>query len=370
MKERINEAMAYRTTAYYILALALILTVPFACGSKKSEKQDQGKSKALSTANPEKATLAGGCFWCVEAAYEDIHGVIDVVSGYSGGTVDNPTYEQVSAGGTGHAESVQITFDPQSISYWQILDVLWKSIDPTDPDGSFHDRGKQYRPAIFYHNDQQKKIAELSRKHIEELGIFDKPTATEIVKFKKFFPAEEYHQDYYRKNPVRYYAYRRSSGRDQFIKEHWDNLDERLTRFKKPSDEMLRLMLTPIQYRVTQKDGTEPAFENLYWDNKEEGIYVDIVSREPLFSSRDKFVSGTGWPSFTKPVKEKNILEKEDNSLFMKRTEVRSRIGDSHLGHVFNDGPKPTGLRYCMNSASLWFIPADKMERLGYGKYK
>jgi peptide methionine sulfoxide reductase msrA/msrB len=197
---------------------------------------------------------------------------------------------------------------------------------------------------------------------------------TEIVKFKKFYEAEDYHQDYYKKSGLKYQFYRFNSGRDQYLTGVWGKEKETIKgkgkkTYQKPDDATLKKRLTPLQYEVTQKDGTEPAFQNEYWDNKREGIYVDIVSGEPLFSSLDKYDSGTGWPSFTRPLEPSNIVEREDRSLFMKRIEVRSRYGNSHLGHVFQDGPPPTGLRYCMNSAALRFIPGEDLQKEGYGEY-
>jgi peptide methionine sulfoxide reductase msrA/msrB len=308
----------------------------------------------------ELATFAGGCFWCMVEPFDEQPGIMKVVSGYTGGHTENPTYEEVCSDTTGHYEAVQITFDPAIFPYEKLLGLFWQQIDPTDAGGQFHDRGTSYKPAIFYHSDQQKEAAEKSKAELARSGIFNKPIVTEILPATTFYEAEEKHQDYYKKMSFHYNMYKEGSGRAKFIREHWKT---------KKSDEELRQELTPIQYQVTKHNATEPPFQNEYWNHEEEGIYVDIISGEPLFSSKDKYDAGCGWPSFTKPLRQSEIEEKLDTTHGMRRIEVRSKTADSHLGHVFDDGPAPTGARYCINSASIRFVPKEKLKEEGFEQY-
>ena len=358
-------------------------TIPAENQSKTYSVSEQNMKKDVLPKNTKYAYLAGGCFWCVEKDLEKLAGVAEVVSGYSGGQSPNPTYQNHAD----HRETVQVHYDPEKISYSQILHHFFRHHDPTDAGGSFYDRGHSYTSAIYFQTAAEEKIAREIKTELDASGIFAAPIVTAIEPLGTFTIAEEYHQNYYKKNPVsaaKYRTYRKASGRDKFIdsvaaresaagkkseNNHWEN-------YQKPADEVLKKSLTPLQYRVTQQDGTEKPFsEGNLNDEKRAGIFVDILSGEPLFSSRDKFESGTGWPSFTRPIDAKFITTKTDYWLIYPRTEVRSKFGKNHLGHVFNDGPqmqngqKSTGQRWCINGAALRFIPLEQMEETGYGAY-
>jgi peptide methionine sulfoxide reductase msrA/msrB len=365
--------------------LVIIAIISWEVFSFRNQSPNTTPMSSTTTGETRTALFAGGCFWCVEADFEKLSGIVGVVSGYAGGTTENPTYENYAEGG--HREVVEVTYDPSKTTYESLVEHIIRYSDPTDATGSFNDRGVQYAPAIYYDIDEEKEIAQKIIAKIDAEGVYEKPITIVVIPRVKFWPAEEYHQDYSKKNPIRYNFYRNNSGRSDFIEQHKDKginkksstpttppIDTagsmNFENYQKPSEENLKQKLTPLQFKVTQEEGTEPPFDNEYNANKADGIYIDRISGEPLFSSKDKYDSGTGWPSFVKPIDPIDVTLHEDKGLFTTRVEVRSHYADSHLGHVFDDGPQDRGgKRYCMNSAALLFISKEEMEAKGYGRY-
>lgn len=326
--------------------VVIMIAISAHCESKMTDRKNE-------------IVLAGGCFWGVEEYFSRMPGVLETQCGYANGETANPSYREVCSGSTGHAEAVRVVYDPGKLSLDTIIGHFFKIIDPLSLNRQGNDVGRQYRTGIYYSDNSSR--AYLQTLMAQEQAMHGQPLAVELLPLENFYPAEEYHQRYLKKNP---------GGYCHITFESLSDLASRSgsKKYSKPAEDELRRTLDPLAFEVTQHAATERAFSGSLWDNHKPGIYVDVVTGEPLFVSSDKFDSGTGWPSFTRPINPDAVSQNEDTSHGMSRTEVRSSIGDSHLGHVFDDGPAERGgLRYCINSAALRFIPLDEMEREGYG---
>ncbi|HHF5434722.1 TPA: bifunctional peptide-methionine (S)-S-oxide reductase MsrA/peptide-methionine (R)-S-oxide reductase MsrB [Haemophilus influenzae] len=339
----------------FLFITALCCAAPTLAIQNSTSSSGEQKMAMENTQNIREIYLAGGCFWGMEAYMERIHGVKDAISGYANGNTEKTSYHMI--GLTDHAETVKVTYDANQISLDKLLKYYFKVIDPTSVNKQGNDRGRQYRTGIYYQDGADKAVIEQALAQLQTK--YKKPVQIEVQPIKNYIVAEEYHQDYLKKNPNGYCHIDITKADEPVI----DEKD-----YPKPSDAELKAKLTPLQYSVTQNKHTERSFSNEYWDNFQPGIYVDVTTGEPVFSSNDKFESGCGWPSFTKPIIKDVVHYETDNSFNMQRIEVLSRAGNAHLGHVFDDGPKDKGgLRYCINSASIKFIPLAEMEKAGYG---
>ncbi len=348
------------TISIFIIAAAMI----FGTSANKSDRDISGDNISYAS-----AYFAGWCFWCMEGIFESQDWVKESRVGYIGGSSWDANYKSVSSWNTKHREAVKVVYDPSKITYDRLVELFWTQIDPTDPNGQFADKWFHYTTAIYHSDIDEKQIALASKKALQNSGKFEKDIVTKVLPYTQFYEAESYHQDYYKKSSFRYNIYAKWSGRKGFIEQNWA---ERIGELVEDtySEEALREKLTPLQYAVTQQDATERPFDNEYWDNKKPWIYVDIIDGTPLYSSTDKFDSWTGWPSFSKAIKDGHIFTKTDRKLFIPRTEARSASSDAHLGHIFNDGPKELGwVRHCINSASLRFVPVDELKQEGYSEY-
>jgi peptide methionine sulfoxide reductase msrA/msrB len=353
------------TTGFFLAAMFFLATGVSTSGNSESSNgvTDMEKKPMIDAAGLWDIYFAGGCFWGVEEYFSRIPGVYEVTAGYANGTTENPSYEEVCSGKTGHAETAHIRYDPKTVSLKTLAAQFFKIINPVSVNRQGNDVGSQYRAGMYYVKDEDKAVLEAVMADVQTK--YSRPLAVELLPLKNYYLAEEGHQDYLKKNPGGYCHISFNSLKD-IRAEKGVTVDP--AKYAKPSDAELQKILSPEEYNVTRKAGTERAFSGKFWNHKEPGIYVDIATGEPLFSSADKFDSGCGWPSFTRPVASEVIAEREDNSFGMKRTEVRSRVGNSHLGHVFDDGPKDKGgLRYCINSASIRFVPLADMKKEGYG---
>ena len=366
---------------FIILFIGIIIMLNYIIANNYKKERKMGKEENIKNVNDSEIYLAGGCFWGVEGYFSKLEGVKNVTVGYANGNTENTNYYSINK--TKHAETVHITYDRSKITLTELLLHYFRIIDPTSINKQGNDVGEQYRTGIYYEDENEKniieKVIELKKKK------YNKPIVIEVEKVKNYILAEEYHQNYLEKNPNGYCHINLELSNNKLSDEEKKDFEEIINEEKqeelkrreknkekeyiKPSEEEIKNKLSELEYNVTQKAQTEKPYSSKYDKFDEKGIYVDIVTGEPLFSSRDKFDAGCGWPSFTKPIDE-NINYLKDFSHGMIRTEVKSKSGNSHLGHVFDDGPKEKGgNRYCINGASLRFIPLDKMEKEGYGKY-
>ena len=373
----------------YILTALFILSF-CACTAKsnegstdydaiKTELNKTNENTDMETKEMKTIYLAGGCFWGTEHFLSLVHGVIKTEVGYANSNKPHPTYKEVCTGKTGAAETVKVIYNPKEISLPFLLNLYFQTIDPTSLNKQGNDRGTQYRTGIYYTDPSERSIIETSLEALQKK--YSKPLAIEVGPLENFYPAEEYHQDYLDKNPggychinpglfklareVRDTTLLTQEAQQSAVSDNSNSLER---TYVKPSEKELRSKLTPLQYEVTQNAATERPYTNVYDKEFRPGLYVDVVTGEPLFLSTDKYDSGCGWPAFSKPITADVVNGYVDTSHGMNRIEVRSKSGDSHLGHVFNDGPADKGgLRYCINSASLKFIPLADMQKEGYG---